>query len=200
MKGVVITADLKMYTKEFGQPLYKSVGDVVGGWVEVVHPRGLGDPFCFICNEEGLIRELPLNAVGSLWYGVLQHGCPIAGNIVVMKEDYVGEELDIVGLTGTEIQEVKAMAMEVCGGMLEDLDEKEAGNEEAEPAADPVMTRADKIRAMSDEELARAMYRFGDAPYCRDLKECGDMLNQDIEIPEEKCIGCALRYLQEVEA
>lgn len=64
----------------------------------------------------------------------------------------------------------------------------------------PVMTRADKIRAMSDEELARAMYRFGDSPYCRDLKECGDMLNQDIEIPEEMCIGCALRYLQEVEA
>lgn len=128
MKGVVITTDLKMYTKDFGEPLYKTVGEVVDGWIEVVHPRGLQNSFCFICNEEGLIRELPLNAVGSLWYGTLRHGCPIAGNIVVMKEDYVGEELDIVGLTGREIGQIKAMAMEACGGMLEDLDEQEVDN------------------------------------------------------------------------
>lgn len=126
MRGVVITPDMKMYTKNFGAPLYKTVGEVVDGWIEVVHPRGLKRPLCFICNEEGLIRDLPLNAVGSLWYGALQHGCPIAGNIVVMKEDYAGEELDIVGLTDKEIQEVKALAMDFPAGMLEDLDEQKA--------------------------------------------------------------------------
>lgn len=128
MKGVVITTDLKMYTKDFVQPLYKTVGEAVDGWIEVVHPRGLKYPLCFICNEEGLIRELPLNAVGSLWYGTLQHGCPIAGNIVVMKEDYVGEEMDIVGLTDEEITQIKAMAMEACGGMLVDLDAQEGAD------------------------------------------------------------------------
>lgn len=46
MKGVVFTTDGKMFVKEFTQPLYKSVGDVVEGWIEVVHPRGLEDPFC----------------------------------------------------------------------------------------------------------------------------------------------------------
>lgn len=61
-------------------------------------------------------------------------------------------------------------------------------------------TRADRIRAMNDEELARALYHFGDSPFCRNLKECAEMVNQDITIPDEKCIGCALRYLQEVEA
>ena len=124
MKGVVFTTDGKMFVKEFTQPLYKSVGDVVEGWIEVVHPRGLEDPFCFICNEEGLLRDLPLNAMGSLWYGTLQHGCPIAGNIVVMKEDYVDGELDIVGLTAAEIGQVKEMAMKACGGLLQDLDEQ----------------------------------------------------------------------------
>ena len=128
MKGVVITTDLKMYTKEFGQPLYKTVGEAVDGWIEVVHPRGLKRPFCFICNEEGLIRDLPLNPLGSLWYGAIQHGCPIAGNIVVMKEDYVGEELDIVGLTDKEIAQIKVMAMEACGEFVQDLDAQEGAD------------------------------------------------------------------------
>jgi len=60
-------------------------------------------------------------------------------------------------------------------------------------------TRADRIRAMSDEKMAVAMYHFGDAPFCRNLLECKEMLDQNIEIPDEKCIGCALRWLQEVE-
>ena len=60
------------------------------------------------------------------------------------------------------------------------------------------LTRADRIRAMSDEELAKALYHFGDAPFCRNLEECKNMLDSDTEIPDEKCIACALRWLQEV--
>lgn len=33
-------------------------------------------------------------------------------------------------------------------------------------------TRADRIRAMSDEELAAALYHFGDSPFCRNAKRC----------------------------
>ena len=60
------------------------------------------------------------------------------------------------------------------------------------------MTRAERIRAMSDEELAAAIYHFGDVPFCRNLPECKEMLDQDVEIPDEKCIACALRWLREV--
>lgn len=134
MKGVVFTTDEKMFVKEFTQPLYKSIGEVVDGWIEVVHPMGLEDPFCFICNEEGLLRDLPLNAIGSFWYGTLQHGCPIVGNIVVMKEGFAEEGPDIVGLMPEEIRKIKAMAREISGGLIVDLDEQEAENEEAEPA------------------------------------------------------------------
>lgn len=59
-------------------------------------------------------------------------------------------------------------------------------------------TRADRIRAMSDEELAAYWSDHYD-DFCPNLPECGEMLNQDQEIPAEKCIGCALRWLQEVE-
>lgn len=59
------------------------------------------------------------------------------------------------------------------------------------------MTRADRIRAMSDEELAAYWSDHYD-DFCPNMPECGEMLNQDQEIPAEKCIGCALRWLQEV--
>lgn len=59
-------------------------------------------------------------------------------------------------------------------------------------------TRADRIRAMCDEELAAYWSDHYD-DFCPNLPECGEMLNQDQEIPAEKCIGCALRWLQEVE-
>lgn len=52
---------------------------------------------------------------------------------------------------------------------------------------------------MSDEELAAYWADHYDE-FCPNLPECGDMLNQDQEIPAEKCIGCALRWLQEVES
>ena len=133
MKGVVFTTDGKMFVKEFTQPLYKSVGDVVEGWIEVVHPRGLEDPFCFICNEEGLLRDLPLNAMGSLWYGTLQHGCPIAGNIVVMKEGITEEGPDIVGLMPEEIKKIKDKATAASCGLIVDLDRKEQQDEEENP-------------------------------------------------------------------
>lgn len=122
MKGIVFTTDEKMFVKEFTQPLYKSVGDVVGGWIEVVHPRGLEQPYCFICNEEGLRLELPLNPIGCVWYRTSEHGYPIVGNIVVMKEGITEEGPDIIGLMPEEIEKIKAMALEISGGLIVDLD------------------------------------------------------------------------------
>ena len=134
MKGIVFTHDEKMYVKEFDQPLYKSVGEVVGGYIEVVHPRGLREPLCFICNEEGLLEGLPMNLIGSLWYGTQHHGHPIVGNIVVMKEGWTDDGPDIVGLEEQDILLVKSIAHAKSGGRIVDLDEQEAENEETEPA------------------------------------------------------------------
>lgn len=124
MKGIVITTDLKIYTMDFGQPLYKTVAQTIDGWFDSFQPRGLDLPVCVIYNEDGLKRGLPLNAVGSLWHGTIQHERVIAGNIVVMAYDYVDDEPDIVGLTDEEIRQVKEMAMKACGGMLVDADER----------------------------------------------------------------------------
>ena len=82
MKGLVITTENKMQVREFGEPAYETIGKAVGGWIEVVHPKGLPDPFCMVVNEEGLLHGLPLNLFGCILYDTVRHGNPIVGNIV----------------------------------------------------------------------------------------------------------------------
>lgn len=66
--------------------------------------------------------------------------------------------------------------------------------------AEYVQTNADRIRAMSDEELAKALIEVNDSgchiPFCKELPECQRLLDEG-EIPEEKCIVCMLNWLQQ---
>lgn len=107
MKGIVVTTDLEIRIEEFSDPLYKTVGSAVGGYIEHVKPARLRHPYCMIVNEEGRLLDLPLNYVGSYFYGTDQHGEPIVGNIVVMKDGYRNGEPDIVGLDDSEVEQVK---------------------------------------------------------------------------------------------
>lgn len=107
MKGIVITTDSTMSVREFNQPLYKSVGEVVGGYIENVSPRALPSPYCMIVNEEGILKGLPINPVGSFLYLTHIHGSPILGDIVLMKYGLTSEGADIVGLDDDDIQILK---------------------------------------------------------------------------------------------
>ncbi len=107
MKGIVVTTDLEIRIEEFSDPLYKTVGSAVGGYIEHVKPARLRHPYCMIVNEEGRLLDLPLNHIGSFFYGTDQHGEPIVGNIVVMKDGYRNGEPDIVGLDDSEVEQVK---------------------------------------------------------------------------------------------
>ena len=99
MKGIVVTTSNTMYIKDFGEPLYKSLGKEVGGYIEVVHPRRLeAAPFVMIVNEEGRLEGLPLNTLGSFLYGAPIHGEPIVGSIIILQEGFVNRERDIIGL------------------------------------------------------------------------------------------------------
>ena len=55
--------------------------------------------------------------------------------------------------------------------------------------SDPV-TNADRIRSMSDEELAKCMFRLIDCEaeyrYCKNLPECVESLDNGIDIPDER--------------
>ena len=104
MKGIVITTDNKVGVRQFGLPLYKTVGKVVGGYIEIVHPKGLPKPYIMIVNEEGLLRDLPLNKTGGFLYQTYIHGYPIVGDIVIMKIEESSDGPDVVGLSDSDIQ------------------------------------------------------------------------------------------------
>lgn len=125
MRGVVFTPAQEMYVKDFGQSLYETVGKEVGGWIEIVHPVGLRkapSSLCFVCNEEGLLRDLPLNVFGSILYGTQTHGSPIVGNIVIMREGMVNGDRDFVELTDSDIRWIKKLAHDVSGGLIREVE------------------------------------------------------------------------------
>ena len=76
---------------------------------------------------------------------------------------------------------------------------KEAQESSAKDTSAP--TNADRIRAMSDEELMETLYPLTDiekiAPFCKGLQECVGMLANDEDIPDEKYKACLLKWLQQ---
>ncbi len=108
MKGVVIRTNGQIDVQDFDAPLHETLHKAVNGYIEIVHPIGLPHPLCMIVNDEGLLRGLPQNWIGSILYGYLQHGQPIVGDVVIMKEGFTPEGLDIVGLEEKEIKAVLA--------------------------------------------------------------------------------------------
>ena len=83
---------------------------------------------------------------------------------------------------------------EACGKCV-------VGEYEGRRVTDPSMwkprTKADRIRAMTDEELAKLLYEIDGLGYCKNLPECGELLDTPAGIPEEKCIGCMLNWLRQ---
>lgn len=57
------------------------------------------------------------------------------------------------------------------------------------------MTNADRIRAMSDEELAAFLYEGADDRYCKNYPKCGELLCTEDGIPEEEYKRCLLSWL-----
>ena len=106
MKGIVVTTEGVATIREFTPPLYKSVESVIGGYMEIVHPKALPEPYCMLVNEDGLLMHLPLNMHGSLLYGAFVGWRTIVGNIIIMKEGPTTYGRDIVGLTGDEAEAI----------------------------------------------------------------------------------------------
>ena len=75
--------------------------------IEHVLPKGLKSPYCMLVNEEGLLKDLPFNLIGSLLYQTPIHGNVVVGNIIIMKDGIVDGEPDIIGLDDDDIIKVQ---------------------------------------------------------------------------------------------
>ena len=86
------------------KPLYKSLEEMLGSYPEHVRPRGLRRPYCMMVDDEGLLKGLPENPIGSYLYETDVHGHPIVGDIYIAKErPNMTSSYDIVGLTDSDI-------------------------------------------------------------------------------------------------
>lgn len=72
-------------------------------WIEIVRPRGYD--YSLVVDEEGLLNDNEINPYASLMYGILEHGQPIVGTALMLKEGIVNGEPDLIGMTSEECAE-----------------------------------------------------------------------------------------------
>lgn len=95
MKTVKVTTDNKISIIDVDSDDFRSIQRAIGGHFETVHTRLMADYFkdpsvIMLVDEEGLIKELPLNPVGSALY----QGA-IAGDLILSRvqgEDIVAPD------------------------------------------------------------------------------------------------------------
>ena len=95
-KTVKVTTDNKISLIDVDFGNFKSIQQAIGGHFETVRTQLMVDYFndisvIMLVDEEGLIKELPVNALGCALYGTPQHGCPIVGNLIFAR--IIGEDI-----------------------------------------------------------------------------------------------------------
>lgn len=103
-----ISTDGLIEIKEFN-PL-DDINDVIHealqSYYEIVRCRSLSHKYLMLVDDCGVLKNLPVNDVASELYGIRIHGCPICGNVLIMREDIVDGEPDIVGMTEEDTAEL----------------------------------------------------------------------------------------------
>lgn len=97
MKTLKITTDNRICMIDIDMDNHKAIQKELGGHFETVHTKLMYEyfkaPVIMLVDEEGRCKCLPLNVVGSYFYGTQEHGNPIAGDALlalVVGEDFTG--------------------------------------------------------------------------------------------------------------
>lgn len=87
MKTLKITTDNKISVVDVNFNDSKAIQQAIGGYFENVKALKLWDyfkaPVVMIVDEEGVIKDLPVNTIGCYFYNISRHGCPIVGDMIL---------------------------------------------------------------------------------------------------------------------
>lgn len=76
-----------------------------------------------------------------------------------------------------------------------------AWRDECFEVAEKPQTNADRIRSMTDEELAELLYSLQtedlDGMFCKTEDKCEEMMDSGDEIPKSMCKQCLVKWLKE---
>lgn len=93
-KTLKVTTDSQIKVVDVDFNRIEDIQREIGGFCERVCTGKLQDYFgagvMMIVDEEGLLKGLPMNPVGSFFYGTAKHGHPIVGDFIfaVLEEGY----------------------------------------------------------------------------------------------------------------
>lgn len=93
-----------------GTPLLETLQKEVGGWIELVHPiRFHNDEYLqgkvMVVDEEGICKRKKPNRIGTDLYG---NYSTIVGDVLILKDIFTEEGLDVGGLTDDEANQLLA--------------------------------------------------------------------------------------------
>ena len=90
-KTLKVTPDNRIQVAEVDFNRIEDIQREIGGYVERVCTRKLQEYFksdvMMIVDEEGLLKGLPMNPTGSVFYDTARHGNPIVGDFVLAVLD-----------------------------------------------------------------------------------------------------------------
>ena len=105
MKGILITTNDEVSIVDVETPLHVGINQILKSDIfELVHPMHLPQKTAMLVDEDGLFRKLPINQYGCFLYGTIQHGHPIVGDILLMKEGWTPDGPDLVDYPEDELQ------------------------------------------------------------------------------------------------
>lgn len=98
-------------TERGGTDFLKFINTYIDGLFEIVRPhnpalKSRTDGMLILCDDEGLLKKLPINLVGSYLYGNT-----IVGNIIIGKHGYYKGTPDVVGFDDKEYAEGRCVTM-----------------------------------------------------------------------------------------
>ena len=103
MKTIKITTDNVVSIIDVNFNDFRSIQNAIGGYFETVKTQKMWDyfkcPMMFLADEEGHLKKLPLNQLGSYFYDTERHGWPIVGDIIL------AEPGALVGFAGPRVIE-----------------------------------------------------------------------------------------------
>ena len=79
--------------------------------IDIVHAYGLEKygmgNVSLVVDDEGLFKKKPIaNAIGSFLYGYLEHGQPLVGNVLVVKDVHTDDGIESGGFTNEDLKSI----------------------------------------------------------------------------------------------
>ena len=102
MKVIRITTDDLIQVENAEKRVHEYLSGQGTDCIEYVKPRYTVPGTVLVVDENGLLRDLPLNKAASYMYGTQYHGHPIVGDVLVFT---VSPEPDYVPLSDEKAKE-----------------------------------------------------------------------------------------------